>query len=60
MRDLNPHLAPHSLGNLLYGRPIDMGQNWVEVGVPFILGYLGPHRTQSRLGRGLPPYQVVS
>jgi len=30
--------------------------------VPFFLGggELGPHLTQSRLGRGLPPYQVVS
>ena len=27
---------------------------------PFFWGYLGPHRTQSRLGRGLPPYQVAS
>jgi len=28
--------------------------------VPFVLGEVGPHQTQSRLGRGLPPYQVCS
>ena len=27
--------------------------------VPFLGGGLGPHLTQSRLGRGLPPYQVA-
>jgi len=26
----------------------------------FLPGELGPHLTQSRLGRGLPPYQVAS
>jgi len=34
-------------------------KNWVGV-VPFFLGELGPHQTQSRLGWGLPPYQVAS
>ena len=28
--------------------------------VPFSLGQLSPHRTQNRLGPGLPPYQVSS
>ena len=37
-----------------------MGQNWVAWVCPFSWGYLGPHRTQCRVGRGLPPYQVVS
>ena len=38
---------------------VDMGQ---KMGVPplFGEGELGPHLTQSRLGRGLPPYQVAS
>jgi len=43
---------------------IDMGQNdmgrEVGVGVPLSAGELGPHLTQSRLSRGLPPYQVAS
>ena len=39
---------------------IDMGQKLGGVGVPFFLGELGPHRTQSCLGRGLPPYQAAS
>jgi len=37
---------------------IDMGQI-LGGGVPFYLGELGHHQTQSRLGRGLPPYQVA-
>jgi len=36
---------------------IDMGQKLVG-GCAFFSGELGPHRKQSRLGRGLPPYQV--
>ena len=38
---------------------IDMGQK-LGGAVPFFVGKLGPIRTQSRLGRGLPPYQVSS
>ena len=48
------HLDPSS-----HLATIDMGPNWVGA-VPFWLGELGPHRTQSHLGRGLPPYQVAS
>jgi len=33
-------------------------ENWGAV--PPLGGELGPHLTQSRLGRGLPPYQVAS
>ena len=37
----------------------DMSQNWGSE--PFFWGgELGPHLTQCRLGRGLPPYQVAS
>jgi len=33
----------------------------LEGSVPFFAGKeLGPHLAQSRLGRGLPPYQVAS
>jgi len=39
--------------------PKDMGQKLGGVGVPFFSGHLGPHGTQSRLGRGLPPYHGV-
>ena len=39
---------------------IDMGQKLDRGVVPFFLWELGPHRTQSHLGRGLPPYQVAS
>jgi len=34
-------------------------EKWVSCCAPF-LGELGPHLTQCRLGRGLPPYQVAS
>ena len=34
---------------------IDMGRK-VEATVPLSVGELGPHITQCRLGRGLPPY----
>jgi len=37
---------------------IDMGRK-VGAAVPLSLGELGLHLTQCRLGRGLPPYQVV-
>ena len=37
---------------------IDMGRKLGAV-IPFG-GKLSPHVTQSRLGRGLPPYQVAS
>ena len=39
---------------------IDMGRK-VGAAVPLSVGgELGPHLTQCRLGRGLPPYQVAS
>jgi len=34
-------------------------KSWVGL-CPFWGSCMGPHRTQSRLGRGLPPYQVAS
>jgi len=34
-------------------------ENWVGGCAPF-RGELGPHLTQCRLGRGVPPYQVAS
>ena len=34
-------------------------KNWVGA-VPFFWRELGPHKTQSRLGQGLPPYEVAS
>jgi len=41
---------------------IDMGRKFVAGGycAPFRWGELCPHVTQSGLGQGLPPYQVVS
>ena len=38
---------------------IEMGKNW-GLCPPFGEGERGPHLTQSRLGRGLLPYQVAS
>jgi len=35
-------------------------EKWGRLLCPFTLGKLGPHLTQCRLGRGLPPYQVAS
>jgi len=37
---------------------IDMGQKLGAV--PLLRDELGPHLTQRRLGRGLPPYQLAS
>jgi len=38
----------------------DMGQKLERGAMPlFGEGELGPHLTQCRLGRGLPPYQVA-
>ena len=37
-----------------------MGQKLGGLAVPFFWGELAPHRTQCRLSRGLPPYQVAS
>jgi len=39
-----------------------MGQKLGGVAVPFflVIPVAGSHQTQSRLGRGLPPYQVAS
>jgi len=37
-----------------------MGRKLGGVSVSLWRGGLGPHLTQSRLGWGLPPYQVVS
>ena len=39
---------------------IDMGRESGACCAPFRGGELGPHLTQCRLGRGLPPYQVAS
>jgi len=41
---------------------IDMGRKLGGAALPPFLGKeeLGPHLTQCRLGRGLPPYQVAS
>jgi len=40
---------------------MDMGRKWVDVGCAlFLRGELGPYLTQSRLARGLRPYQVAS
>jgi len=40
---------------------IDMDRNLGSCcAVPHFVGELGPHLTQCCLGRGLPPYQVVS
>jgi len=40
---------------------IDMGRKvWGAVLYPFRGGEMGPHLAQCGLGRGLPPYQVVS
>ena len=38
---------------------INIGRK-VGAAVPLSMGELGPHLTQCRLGRGLPPYQVAS
>jgi len=38
---------------------LDMGRK-VGAAVPLSVGELGPHLTQCRLDRGLPPYQVES
>jgi len=38
----------------------DMDQNWGRGTVPPSLAAAGPHLTQCRLGRDLPPYQVAS
>jgi len=35
-------------------------ENWGCMLCPFQLGELGPHQTQCRLGRGLPPHQVAN
>jgi len=35
-------------------------EKWGWAAVPLSVGELGPHLTQYRLGRGIPPYQVVS
>jgi len=37
---------------------IDMDRKVGRGSVPLCVGELGPHQTQSRLGRGLPPNQV--
>jgi len=39
---------------------IDIGQKVGGLLCPFRVGELGPHLTQRRLGRGLPPYQLAS
>ena len=36
------------------------GGRKVWAAVPFFVVKVGPHLTQCRLGRGVPPYQVVS
>ena len=38
---------------------IDMGRK-LGGSAPFLVGELGSHLTQGRLGRGLPPHQVAS
>ena len=68
--ELRPHLAQRHLAEVYLrakwhlepSSPLatmHMAKNWV-VAVPFFLGELGPHKTQNRLGGGLPPYQVTS
>ena len=49
------HLDPFS-----HLATIDMGQKLGGRLCHFFWGELGPYLTQSRLGRGLPPYQVAS
>jgi len=39
---------------------INIAKNWERLCPLFPGGELDPHLTQSRLGRGLPPYQVAS
>jgi len=39
---------------------IDMCRKVGMAAVPLSVGELGPHLTQCRLGRGVPPYQVAS
>jgi len=45
------------MGDLLV--TIDMGRK-LGAAVPLCVGWLGPHLTQCRLDRDLPPYQVAS
>jgi len=56
-------LRPVSVASgILIHPPVWPQQTWAEkcgAVVPF-LGELGPHLTQCRLGRSLPPYQVAS
>jgi len=47
------HLDPSS-----YFATIDVGRELGDYD-PFWGGEIGPHLTQCRLGRGLPPYQVA-
>jgi len=45
------------------GRPFGHNRHAPKIGgVPlyFLFGVAGPHLTQHRLGRGIPPYQVVT
>ena len=39
---------------------IDMGRKLRGLHPAFVGGAIGPHLTQCRQGRGLPPYQVAS
>jgi len=52
--NLNKPIVPYACAMFLENH-----NNYNKQG-PKILGGLGPHLTQSRLGRGLPPYQVAS
>ena len=52
---LNKSSAVAEMGDRL--ARIDTGQK-AGAPVPLSVGQLGPHLTQCRLGRGVPPYQV--
>jgi len=52
-------LCTKELSSYLDGRPFGHNRHWSKSGellCPFPRGQLGPHLTQCRLGRGLPPY----
>jgi len=55
IRNTNKSSAVAEMGDRL--ATIDMGQKVGAAVPPFRGGELGPHLTQCRLGRGLPPYQ---
>ena len=56
-------LVLQELSSCWDGRPFDHNRHGTKSGGPAVslsVGELGPHLTQCRLGRGLPPYQVAS